>query len=189
LTFRRLIAPLTAAIILAFIGDDARAQASFPAPLPSQTAQPDRRTGNGSAPVANLVSPLPFNGAPPIAGVGIAAAPQEEIPDECQQEFHSLRAEVEKRGRWIKAAADRRASSDEACKLIDNYSRAEIKLIDYVESHAAKCRFPADFRDQLKNGRNGTETIEKKTCTAQQMQKRGPAGPSGDFLEPTKPLM
>jgi hypothetical protein len=174
LTFRRLIAPLTAATILAFIGDDARAQRAFPAPLPGQTARPDQP--NGSAPSANLMSPFPSNGASPIA-----AAPQEEIPDECQQEIRSLRAEVEKRGRWIKAAADRRASSDEACKLIDNYGQAEIKLIDYVESHAAKCRFPTDIRDRLKNGRKTTEATQKKTCTALQMQKRGPAGPTGDF--------
>ncbi len=134
------------------------------------------------------MSPFPSNGAPPIGG--IAAAPQEEIPEECQREVRSLHAQVEKRGRSIRAAAARRASSDEACELIANYGKAEIKLIDYVESHAAKCRFPTDMRDRLKNGRKTTENIQKKTCTAQQMQKLRPAGPTGDFWpEPSKPLM
>ncbi|MFH0302723.1 hypothetical protein AAFX91_37280 [Bradyrhizobium sp. 31Argb] len=185
MTFRRLIAPLTAATILAFIGDDAWAQSAFPAPLPGQAAQPGQPAENGSPPVANFVSPFPSGGAPLIA-----VAPQEEIPDQCRQEFSSLRAEVEERGRWIRAAAARRASSDEACKLIDKYGQAEIKLIGYVESHAAKCRFPINIRDRLKDGHKTTETIQKKTCTAQQMQKLRPAGPTGDFWpESTKPLM
>jgi hypothetical protein len=188
MTFDRLIVLLTAATALVLIEGGAQAQGAFPAPPPGQTARPDLPTENGSAPAANLVSPFPFNGAPPVAG--IAAAPQGEIPDECQREFRALQAEAEKRGRWIKAAAARRAASDEACKLIGNYGEAEIKLIDYVESHTAKCRFPTDIRDRLKNGRKTTEAIQKKTCTAQQIQKRQPAGPTGDFWpESTKPLM
>ncbi|MGX9427023.1 MULTISPECIES: hypothetical protein [Bradyrhizobium] len=184
MTFRRLIAPLTAATIVAFIGDGARAQGTFPAPLPGQAA-PGQPVENGNAPPANFVSPFPFGGAPLVA-----VAPQEAIPDQCKQEFSSLRAEVEERGRLIRAAAARRASSGEACKLIDNYNRAESKLIDYVESRAAKCRFPTDMGDRLKNGHKTTEAIQKKTCTAEQMQKLRPAGPTGDFWpEPTKPLM
>jgi hypothetical protein len=90
-----------------------------------------------------------------------------------------LREEAEKRGKLIKVASDRHASPDEACKLIGNFGQAEIKMIKYVESHAAKCGIPPQVGDQLKTGHKNTETMLKKVCAvAQQAQTRGPAGPS-----------
>ena len=56
--------------------------------------------------------------------------------------FVPLREEAEKRGKMIKAASERRAPPDEACKLIGNYSKAEQKMISYVEANAAKCGIP-----------------------------------------------
>ena len=93
--------------------------------------------------------------------------------------FVPLREEAEKRGKLIKAASDRRAPPDEACKLIGNFGQAEIKMIKYVEAHAAKCGIPPQISEQLKNGHKNTETMQQKVCSvAQQQQQRGPAGPS-----------
>ena len=93
--------------------------------------------------------------------------------------FMPLREEAEKRGKLIKAASDRHAGPDEACKLISSYGQAEVKMIKYVEAHTAQCGIPAQVTDQLKNGHKSTEALEKKVCgVAQQMQQRGPAGPS-----------
>ena len=93
--------------------------------------------------------------------------------------FLPLREEAEKRGKLIKAASDRHAGPDEACKLIGNFSQAEIKMLKYVESHSAKCGIPPQIADQLKKGHKNTETMQQKVCgVAQQMQKQGPAGPS-----------
>ena len=93
--------------------------------------------------------------------------------------FVPLREEAEKRGKLIKAASERRAPPDEACKLIGNFSQAEVKMIKYVESHTAKCGIPPQIADQLKNGHKNTESMQKKVCTvAQQQQQKGPAGPS-----------
>ena len=92
--------------------------------------------------------------------------------------FVPLREEAEKRGKLIKAASDRHAGPDEACKLIGAYGQAEIKMIKYVEAHAAQCGIPAQVTDQLKNGHKGTEALEKKVCGVAQQQARGPAGPS-----------
>ncbi len=93
--------------------------------------------------------------------------------------FLPLREEAEKRGKLIKAASDRHASPDEACKLIGSFGQAEIKMIKYIESHAAKCGIPAQVGDQMKAGHKNTETMQKKVCAvAQQAQTRGPAGPS-----------
>ena len=95
--------------------------------------------------------------------------------------FIPLREEAEKRGKLIKAASDRHAPPEEACKLIGNFSQAESKMIEYVKSHAAKCGIPPQIGDQMKAGHKNTEAMQKKVCmVAQQMQNqpRGPAGPS-----------
>ena len=95
------------------------------------------------------------------------------------KEFTPLREEAEKRGKMIKAASDRHAPPDEACKLIKNYSQAETKMLKYVETHQAKCGIPSQIGDQLKAGHKNTEALETKVCNiAQQMQQHGPAGPS-----------
>jgi hypothetical protein len=97
--------------------------------------------------------------------------------------FIPPREEAEKRGKLIKAASDRHAPPDEACKLISNFSQAEFKMIKYVEAHAAKCGIPAQIGDQMKNGHKNTEAMQKKVCmVAQQMQQQGPRGAAGPSL-------
>ena len=93
--------------------------------------------------------------------------------------FTPLREEAEKRGKLIKAASDRHAPPDEACKLIRNYGQAEINMIKYVETNASKCGIPPQISEQLKSGHKNTETMQQKVCNvAQQQQQKGPAGPS-----------
>jgi len=93
--------------------------------------------------------------------------------------FVPLREDAEKRGKLIKAASERHAAPDEACKLIRNFGDAEIKMIRYVETNAAKCGIPPQIADQLKGGHKNTEKMQKQVCAAaQQAQQRGPAGPS-----------
>ncbi len=97
--------------------------------------------------------------------------------------FVPLREDAEKRGKLIKAASDRHAPPAEACKLIQNFSQAEIKMIKYVEANTAKCGIPAQIAEQLKGGHKNTEAMQKKVCdVAQQIQTRGPAGPAGPSL-------
>jgi hypothetical protein len=93
--------------------------------------------------------------------------------------FLPLREEAEKRGKLIKAASDRHAPPDEACKLIGNFGHAEMKMIQYVESHAAKCGIPPQISDQLRNGHKNTESMRTKVCAvAEQVHQHGPGGPS-----------
>jgi hypothetical protein len=188
LIIHRLIVPLTVTVVTFVCAGQALAQGAFPAPLPSQTVQkndPAFPPVNGSAPAASFGTPsssFPVNGAAPITGSAFErgpAPPQGGPSDECMKGFMPLREEAEKRGKLIKVASDRHASPDEACKLIGNFGQAEIKMIKYVESHAAKCGIPPQVGDQLKTGHKNTETMLKKVCAvAQQAQTRGPAGPS-----------
>ena len=92
--------------------------------------------------------------------------------------FMPLRAEAEKRGKMIKAASERRAPPDEACKLIKNYSQAETNMIKYVEANSTKCGIPPQVADQLKAGHKNTEKMQTQVCAVAAQRPAGPAGPS-----------
>jgi hypothetical protein len=187
LTIRCLILPLTMAVIAIGIGD-ARAQGAFPAPLPGQAAPsgaspfPPVNGGSPNASVGATQGSFPVNGAAPLGGGGMMGGPPPQAggsPDVCMKEFIPLREEAEKRGKLIKAASDRHATPDEACKLIKNFGQSEIKMIKFIESHATKCGIPAQVGDQLKNGHKNTENMQTKVCAvAAQGPQRGPVGPS-----------
>jgi hypothetical protein len=192
---RRLIVPLTAAVVV-FHAGPSFAQGAFPAPLPGQAAPSNASPfppASGQAVQKNDPAFPPVNGAAPSAFPATGAAPvtgaafernpappsQAGAPDECMKGFVPLREEAEKRGKQIKAASDRHAPPDEACKLITGFGQSEIKMIKYVEGHASKCGIPQQVADQLKNGHKNTESMQQKVCAiAQQAQQRGPAGPS-----------
>jgi hypothetical protein len=183
-TIRRLILPLTLAVIAIGSGD-ARAQGAFPAPLPGQAAPSGASPFppvNGASPNASVGATqgsFPVNGAAPIGG-GMTGGPPPQAGgpgDACMKEFMPLREEAEKRGKLIKAASDRHATPDEACKLIGNFSQSEVKMLKFIESHAVKCGIPGQVADQLRNGHKNTENMQRKVCAVAQ-QPRGPAGPS-----------
>jgi hypothetical protein len=188
LIIRRLIVPLTVAFVTCQAGQGF-AQGAFPAPLPGQAAPGNASPFppmNGAAPAAasSAPSPFPATGAAPVTGAAFERAPAPPSqaggpPDDCMKKFMPLREEAEKRGKMIKAAGDRKATPDEACKLIGSFGQAEIKMIKFVESNAAKCGIPPQVSEQMKNGHKNTEALQKKVCAAaQQVQQRGAAGPS-----------
>ena len=182
---RRLIVPLTAAIVTVHAGQ-VLAQGAFPAPLPNQNAAPANASPfppvNGAAPSASIGAPpaFPSQGSAPVSSGFSAPPPQASgSADACMKEFVPLRAEAERRGKLIKAASDRKAPPDEACKLIKNFGQAEVKMIAYVQNNAAKCGIPPQIAEQLKTGHKNTEKMQNQVCSvAQQAQARGPAGPS-----------
>ena len=195
LIIRRMMVPLTLALLasLAASADPAAAQqGAFPAPLPGQMNQPVANdpafppvNGRPVASVGAAPPAFPSGGAAPIGGMGGGSAfdtpqaPQGGPPAECMKGFMPLREEAEKRGKLIKAASDRHAPPEEACKLIGAYSQAELKMIKYVESHAKSCGIPPQVADQLKGGHKSTEALEHKVCNVAQQQAQGGGGPAG----------
>jgi hypothetical protein len=186
LIIRRLIVPLTVAAITA-CAVEANAQGAFPAPLPGQAAPANASPFppvNGAAPATSFGQPsaFPSNGAAPITGTGAAAGPPPQAaggPSEaCMKNFVPLREEAEKRGKLIKAAMERRVQAEETCKLIESYSQAELKMMNYVKLNSAKCNIPPQISEQMKKGHEGTQATLKKCVAAAQAQQRGPAGPS-----------
>jgi hypothetical protein len=181
---RRLIVASALAVAIVDAGQ-VFAQAVFPAPLP----------GQAEAPASNASPALHANGAAPSASPDVSAAfPSGRRADACMKEFIPLREEAEERGRLIKAARDRKAQADEACKLIVSFGQAEIKMIKYIETNSAKCGIPPRIADQLRSGHNNTEKVQRQVCAGAQLAqardpnsvpgdatRRAPAGPVGDF--------
>ena len=185
---RGLIMPLTV-VLLALQCGAANAQGAFPAPLPGRTtvaANDPFPPVNGAAPVASLGAAsgsFPVSGTAPVSSAFMRPSqPQASAPDECMQGFLPLRQEAEKRGKLIKAASDRHAPADEACKLIGNFAQSESKMLKYVETHAAKCGIPPQISDQLRTGHKNTEAMQQKICSVAQQQQQQQKGPSGPTL-------
>jgi hypothetical protein len=190
LIIRHLIAPLAVALVCLHAGH-AGAQGAFPAPLPGQAAAPPAGAspfppvnGAPAAAVPAAPSAFPSQGVAPVGGGGFgggAPAPQAGgPPDACMKGFMPLREEAEKRGKLIKAASDRKAPPEEACKLIGNFGAAESKMINFVKANAAKCGIPAQVADQLQAGHKNTVAMQQKVCgyAQQAAQQKAAAVPS-----------
>ncbi len=189
---RRLIVPLTLAVATLH-ASQIFAQGAFPAPLPGRTAAPANDPAfppvNGAAPATSFgagPASFPSGGAPPVGGFGGAPAGPSMggggAEADCMKNFMPLREEAEKRGKLIKAASDRHAPPDEACKLISNFGSAETKMLKYVETHMTQCGIPPQVLDQLKNGHKNSENMQQKICAVAQQAAQQPKGPVGPSL-------
>jgi hypothetical protein len=194
---RRLIAPFVVAVVT-FHAGQVWAQGAFPAPLPGKAG-----TANDPAfPPVNGAAPPPsgaFGNAPPPSGAfgnapaqasfpgapssALAMPPTQSGADECMKNFLPLRQEAEKRGHLLKEAGDKKVTAEEACKLINNFIQAEVKMMKYVDTNAARCGIPAQISEQLKKGHAGSEGMRARICgAAAQMKNQAAAGPAGPSL-------
>jgi len=116
---------------------------------------------------------------------GASPAPlpgQDAASEACMKEFAPLRQEAEARGKLIKAASERHAPPEEACKLIGGLGQSEIRMIKYIEANSATCGISPEIADQLRAGHMHTEAMRKIVyAVARRAQRGGPAGPVGDF--------
>ena len=87
--------------------------------------------------------------------------------------------------RWkakaIQAAGKRKASPQEACKLIGAFSQSELKMIKFVETNTVKCQIPPQAAEQMKKGHANTEQLLTKVCAAA-ANGGGPQGPAAPSL-------
>jgi hypothetical protein len=197
----RLIAPFVVAVV-AFHAGQVLAQGAFPAPLPGKAGtanDPAFPPVNGAAPppsgafgnapppsgaFGNAPAQASFPGAAPMASSPFAAPPTQGGPsDDCMKNFLPLRQEAEKRGHLLKEAGAKKVTAEEACKLINNFIVAEVKMMKYVDANAARCGIPPQISEQLKKGHIGSEGMQKRICGAAEQMKNaaataGAAGPS-----------
>lgn len=93
----------------------------------------------------------------------------------CLKAFAPLREEAESRGRLIKAASERHAPPEEACRLIREFAQSEVRMIKYLEANSAECGIAWWVAGQLKSGHQRTEAVLMKVCAVAR-QKREPVG-------------
>ena len=128
------------------------------------TAQRRRRRSAHASRVSEQPAPRRL---PAADSAAVAPAAANGRPVGCLHEgLLPLREEAEKRGKLIKAAGERKAPPDEACKLIGNFSQAEVKMIKYVEANAAKCGIPPQIAEQIKTGHKNTEAMQHEGLRA-----------------------
>ncbi|WP_298260863.1 hypothetical protein [Bradyrhizobium sp.] len=148
----------------------ASAQNAFPAPLPGAnppTSIPNPPAGGDSGGFGGMPSPSPSQG-------------------NCANDYGTLHDEAVRRGALIRAASARHASARQACKLLDEFMAAEMKMLDFVQAESAKCGIPSNIADQLNRVHKKTETMRERVCSsADPPQKRWPDGTQiNDFGDP-----
>ena len=153
-----LIPSLAAAFVIFHTGL-AAGQDALPAPAPE-----------AAPPAKAAPPPFPSGGTGPLTG-------NPRPPDACMSGFVRLRHEAERRGRLVKAAADRKAPREEACKLVSSFGEAENRMVTYVETNAARCAIQQQIVEKLRDGRKKTEALQQKICAAvPQVHWRSPDG-------------
>lgn len=153
------------------------------APARSAAASPFPSPGGASAPAA-AAAPSAFDrGAAPMGGgfgggmggpPGGGGGPSAEQQD-CMKQFGPLREDAEKRANLVRAASQKKASPQEACKLIGNFHAAEGKLLKFVTSKQKACGIPAEIPSQMKAGHARTSQMLKQVCNVANAPQSGPA--------------
>ena len=190
---RCLMVPVAAAMmasvlvsVLALGGGAAYAQGAFPG-SPGQPA-----SGSAFPPVngssssgATFAAPPGSMGAPSFGGGGFGAPPPPQAGSGagCMNDFTPLREERDRRGKAAEAlmasAKAKPISPDEACKVLGAFARAQAKVAKFVEANAARCGIPPQIGERMTEELKKIEAGQKNACNAaQQVQQRGPAGPS-----------
>lgn len=130
------------------------------ASLPSGTL-PQQSEGAPAAPG--------FGAAPPSAGGA--------VPQECMQQADALREEAQRRAKLVGEASKRHAPAEEACKLIGEFSQAELRFVNFARTKQSACNIPANIPKQLKEAHDHTEQMRKQVCAAANAPQAS-AGPS-----------
>jgi hypothetical protein len=101
----------------------------------------------------------------------IIAAPMSR---DCTGEFSVLKEEIVQRTKFLQAAADRRAQPIETCSLLDELGRAELRMIKYLETHAAECRAVTPYTERFLSNHSKTEAVKTNICAAARSRQAPP---------------
>jgi hypothetical protein len=149
-------------------------------PAPSSGAQAPA-SGAWPAPSAPSASAAPQqNFIPPPGGFGPSlGAPQQQAQEPpCFKEFMALRQEADKKGRALQDASKKKVPPPVACRLFNEYSASEGKLVKYVSTNATKCEIPKEVVENLTKNHAKTNEIRTKVCEVAAAGPPKPRGPS-----------
>ena len=159
-----------------------------PAPAAAQASASPFPPVNGAAPAPGA---FPTQGAAPV-GLGLGGGGMGGPPpgggappnqQECMGPFTKLRNEAEKRANLIRAASQRKAPPQEACRLIGDFANAEMKLISFVKSKAQTCGIPPTVGQQMSQAHAKTEQLRRNVCAAANGAPQGGPAPAPSLSE------
>lgn len=160
-----------------------RAPSAFPSVSGGQSAPaaksafPSVNGGGSQAAAPSMMSPAVGMPGAGIGG-GFGAPQQAQQAPPCYDEFMTLRGEVEKRGKALQAAGNRKAPPAEACKLIGSLVEADQKMVSFVATNAKSCGMPEDLEKNLRKNHNGYVELRTRVCNAAANANQAPRGPS-----------
>jgi len=100
------------------------------------------------------------------------------------REFLPMREDAEKKAKLIKAASDRKAPPEEACKLLTAFNGAEARMLEFIKKNSARCGIPPQIGGQLASGHVHTEQMKTMVCkVADQRAKGGGVAPAPSLSE------
>ena len=82
----------------------------------------------------------------------------------CEEDFVSLRGEVEKRGKALQEAGKRKAPAPEVCTLLRRFTSAESKMVKYMQNRRSACGIPEKIVDQAKEGHSKALAMRDQVC-------------------------
>ena len=84
----------------------------------------------------------------------------------CQQEFETLKGDLEKRGNALKTAGQRKAPAQDICQLLRRYTETEAKMIKFFEQKKVACQVPSQVIKQVQDSHTKTIAMRTQVCQA-----------------------
>ncbi len=103
----------------------------------------------------------------------------------CMNDFMPLRNDAEKKAAAVRAAHDKKATPQEACRLIGAFAEAEGKVLKYVEKNGSWCGIPQQVVQGMKTNHAHTEELRRQICMAAANPPRPPGPTLSDALDPS----
>ncbi|MFA6266787.1 MAG: hypothetical protein WC670_13870 [Pseudolabrys sp.] len=148
----------------------------WPAPGAAQPAPSGAwpAPGAGQAPPQQGFAPPPSQGFQPSIGLR-QQQPQQEPP--CFKDFMVLRTDADKKGKAIQAAGKKKVPPAVACRLFNEFSASEGKMVKFVSTNFEKCQIPKEVVENMTKNHAKTNEIRTRVCEVAAAPPK-PRGPS-----------
>jgi hypothetical protein len=113
----------------------------------------------------------------PSQGFGQPAPPMQQQQPPCMNDFVRLRTDTEKKAAAVRAASERHATPQEACKLFNVFIAAEDAMIKFIKDNSSWCGIPPQVLTQMQQGHVAASGVRTRVCQLA-ARPQGPAAPS-----------
>ena len=114
------------------------------------------------SPAAAQFGGMPGTPGGPAMEMPFGAAPA--VPPPACQQLLTLREELQKHGRALQAAGQKKAAPEELCQLFTTYLAAGRKMVEGLEEGTSVCGVPPDLPNQLKARQAKESRMAKQIC-------------------------